>query len=188
MPTMWLGLRRVTADRTQTDLIRDGKKQARGVETIKALTDALSVNPVDFLRATAKDRARVLLEAMPLQADVDMLSELSGLQVTAQPGVHALQVIEQVRKEVYDLRTGTNRAVKEKEGTINQLRAALPDAPGGMEGNEDELRAQVAQADSAKTAEMDRIGTKLTTLRTDHQAKQQDERAKVTEIKAACDE
>lgn len=169
--------RRVTADSSKTDLLRDGKKQPRAVESIKALTDALSVNPVDFLRATAKDRARVLLEAMPLQADTEKLSQMSGLPVSAQPGVHALQVIEQVRKEVYDLRTGTNRAVKEKEGTINQLRNALPEAPGGVDGDEDQLRAKVAAADQAKLAEMERIGTKLAGLRTKHQADQTAARA-----------
>jgi energy-coupling factor transporter ATP-binding protein EcfA2 len=163
--------RRVGPNTSTTDVTRDGKKVPRPQEAIQALTDMLSVNPVDFLRAAKKDRVRVLLEAMPIELDIAKLSELSGIEVSAQPGLHALHVIEAIAKQVYDLRTGSNRAIKEKEATINQLRQAIPAAPAGLDGNEDALAAKLTEIDTAKQAEMDRISTKLVGIREETQKK-----------------
>lgn len=181
----------VTKDGSTTSVRRDGKKLARPSETIKALTDALSVNPVEFLRAPKKDRVKVLLESMPITADAERLTAMTRIPVTAAPGMHALHLIEIVRKEVYDDRTGTNRAVTEKESTINQLRLAMPDAPGGVEGDEDQIRTKIQEAQDAMRAEQARIDAKLATLRTESAAKIQGIKdalnAKITEIQRAAD-
>ena len=155
----------------------DGGKATRPTDVLKSITDMLSINPVDFLRAPKKDRVRVLLETMPLEADTDKLASISGIPVKAQPGIHALAVIEAVRKQVYDDRTGTNRAVKEKDATINQLRLAMPDAPAGVTGSEDELTAQLDAARTAKDAELERVSKKLEGIRSAHGQK-------VSQIKA----
>jgi DNA repair exonuclease SbcCD ATPase subunit len=162
--------RRVGPSTSTTDVTRDGKKVPRPQEAIQALTDMLSVNPVDFLRAAKKDRVRVLLEAMPIELDAAKLTAIAGLEVSAQHGLHALHVIETVAKQVYDLRTGSNRAIKEKEATINQLRQAIPAAPAGLDGDENALSAKLTEIDAAKQAEMDRIATKLVGIRNDAQA------------------
>jgi FtsZ-binding cell division protein ZapB len=159
--------RRIGPNTSTTDVTRDGKKVPRPQEAIQALTDMLSVNPIDFLRAPKKDRVRVLLEAMPIELDAARLAEIAGVEVSAQPGLHALHVIETVAKQVYDLRTGSNRAIKEKEATINQLRQAIPAAPAGLDGDEPALEAQIAEMDAAKQAEMDRIANKLVGIRAD---------------------
>jgi hypothetical protein len=161
--------RRIGANTSTTDVTRDGKKVPRPHEAIQALTDMLSVNPVDFLRAPKKDRVRVLLEAMPIELDAGRLAEIAGIEVSAQPGLHALHVIEAVAKQVYDLRTGTNRAIKEKESTINQLKQAIPAAPAGLDGDESALQSQLETMDAAKQAEMDRIATKLVGIRAEAQ-------------------
>lgn len=179
---------RVTATRTTRDVVRDGKKLTKPGDAIKALTDALSVNPVEFLTARPKDRVQVLLESMPITLDTDKLSSVAGIPVTAQAGTHALAVIDHVRQQVYDDRTGTNRAIKEKDATINQLRLAMPDAPGGVEGDEDSLRAQVEQARVTRDTEQQRIDTKLTGIRAESAARVQtmkdDARAKIEAIQA----
>lgn len=158
--------KRISTTGTTTE-VRDaeGKKLARPAEAIKALTDLLSVNPVEFLTAPKKDRVRVLLESMPLNMDLAELSKASGIKVTAQPGIHALSVIESVTKQVYDDRTGTNRAVKEKEGTINQIRLAMPDAPDGVEGSEDDLLAKIEAATAARDVTLGKISKKLTGIK-----------------------
>lgn len=161
----------VTADKSSTSVRREGKKVSRPAETIKALTDLYSANPIEFLRARKQDRVKVLLETMPLEADFEKLAEITGIPVTAEPGTHALAVIEAVHKEVYDDRTGTNRAVKEKENTINQLRLAMPEAPGGVEGSEDEIQDQLKAADDAKQAELERIANKMSGIKTENQKK-----------------
>lgn len=177
----------VKSGASTTDVRRDGKKISRPAEAIKALTDALSVNPIDFLLAKPKDRTRVLLEAMPLEADTEHLTEIAGVPVQAQAGVHALHVIDQVHKQVYDARTGTNRAVKEKQATINQLEAAVPPAPEGVSGDEDELQAQINAAKDNQDETNGKIDAKLTRLRNEHAAKVQkmreDLQAKIDALK-----
>lgn len=154
----------VTESGSNTAIRRDGKKIARPAETIKALTDMLSVNPIDFLLAKPKDRVRVLLEAMPLEADAGHLEEIAGVPVRAMPGVHALHVIDQVYQQVYDERTGTNRAVKEKTATINQLEAAIPPDAQGIEGDENELQGRINAAADNRDETLGKIAAKLDKL------------------------
>lgn len=154
--------RRVTEASSPIDVRNaDGAKMARPADTIRRLSDALSVNPIEFLRVSKKDRVKTLLETMPIEVDTEKLTKISGIKVTAQAGLHALAVIELTRKQVYDERTGTNRAVKEKDATINQLRSAMPDVPGDAEGSEEEIRAAVAAATQTKDEELERVRNKL---------------------------
>jgi hypothetical protein len=154
---------------TSTTVVRDsdGKRMARPASVIQGLIDVLSVNPVAFLAASEKERVRVLLEAMPLKADPARLIEITGIDTKGVDG-HALDVIETVRKQVYDDRTGTNRAVKEKEATISQLRQALPEAPGGIEGDEASLDADIAAAAAARDDKLGKIQAKLSGLERAH--------------------
>ena len=168
----------VSATGSTTTVKRDGKKLTRPGEAIKALTDSLSVNPVDFLLAPKKDRVKALLEAMPLEADTAHLAEIAGFPVKAQPGLHALHVISMVHQQVYDERTGTNRAVKEKQATINQLEAAVPPAPQGVEGSEDDLQGAISAAADNRDATLGKIAKKLEGLRTDTQTQVDAVRAK----------
>lgn len=154
----------VTQATSATNVRRDGKKLQRPVEVIKALTDALSVNPIEFLLAPKKERVRVLLEAMPLEADTDHLSEITGVNVKPQAGTHALHVIETVREQVFNERTGTNRAAREKQATINQLEAAIPPLPQGVSGDEEELETQIIAITDKRDDTLSRIRTKLDRL------------------------
>ena len=180
--------KKVTADKSTLDLVKDGKKVPRASDTIKGLTDMLSVNPVDFLTAPKKDRVKVLLEAMPINVDPAKLAKITGIPIEAQPDVDGLALLDLVHKQVYDNRTLTNRAVKEKDATINQLRNAMPEAPGGVEGDEDDLRAQIQAAQAAMHAEHKRIDDKLAGVRQDSANKQQalkdEAQAKIDAIRA----
>lgn len=182
--------KRVTDKASPVEVVQDGQKVKKPTDLIKTLTDMLSVNPVDFLRATKKDRVKVLIETMPLEVDAEKLSKLARIPVQAEPGTHALAVIQMVHKQVYDDRTGTNRAVKEKDSTINQLRLAMPDVPGGEVGSEDELRQKVDAANAAKDAELARIRDKLDGIKSDNQQKidaiRTETQRKLDEIKAAA--
>lgn len=184
--------KRVTERASPLTVVQDGKKAQRPTDVLKTITDMLSVNPVDFLRAPKKDRVRVLLETMPLEADAEHLAKISGVPVTASPGMHALAVIDAVRKQVYDDRTGTNRAVKEKDATINQLRLAMPDALAGVTGNEDELQQQLEAARTAKDAELERVRTKLEGIQAESRTKvdaiKTDAQARIDAIRAEAQE
>jgi len=140
-------------------------KMSRPAETLKALTDALSVNPVEFLRAPPAKRVNVLLESLPMAADAARMSEIVGHDVPVDGNLHALTLIEAVRKQVFDERTGTNRAIREKDATVNQLAATLPDGEVEVPAGADDLVAQLDAVDAEKQAELDRIRTKLDGLR-----------------------
>lgn len=157
-------IKKVRAENSKTEVRRGGKSANAPMDFIKQLVDDLSVNPVEFLTARAKDRTNVLLEAMPIAVDVERLKTISGVPVSASEGVHGLQVIDATRKLVFDDRTGTNRAVKEKEATINQVRSAMPDAPE-VDGDETELAAKAEAIRTAERTELTRIDTKLDGLR-----------------------
>lgn len=143
----------------------DGKRENRPADVIRQLTDLLSINPVDFLRATKKERVSVLLESLPMPADGQKVAQITGLDVPSDPNVHALTFIDSVRREIYDARTGTNRAVKEKHATINQLADTLPDGEIDAPANADDLLGQIAAADQKRDAELQRVDTKLAGLR-----------------------
>ncbi|MBB3017612.1 putative ATP-binding protein involved in virulence [Microvirga lupini] len=163
--------KRVTQSSSPLSVTRDGEKVKKPTDALRELIDSISVNPVEFLTARKQDRVKVLLESMPIVVDAKKLEQIANAPVMVDTNVHGLQVIEAVRKQVYDDRTGTNRAIKEKDATINQLRLAMPDAPGGVEGSEDELRSQVDAATVEKDKELERIRNKLDGIKTENQTK-----------------
>jgi energy-coupling factor transporter ATP-binding protein EcfA2 len=172
--------KRVTAEGSSVILTNaEGKRASKPATELAKLIDMLSVNPVDFLSAPAKKRLSVLLESMPLEIDGEALAAAAGIPVDIAPGVHGLQVIADVAKKVYDERTGTNRAVREKDATINQLRQAVPDPVAGVIGSEEEIAAQVAAADAAKVAELRRIDKHLEKLTNKAQEEKQARRDKL---------
>lgn len=134
-------------------------------ELVKALVDKLSNNPIEFLAAKEDDRVNIFLESMPIRIDFEKLATISGIKLPAAASdMHAFQVIEHVRQTVFDDRTGTNRAVHEKEHTIKQLREAMPDQPNGVIGGETELEAQLVQIDAKKDADLTEVHSKLSTF------------------------
>jgi predicted ATP-binding protein involved in virulence len=159
--------KRVTESGSDTKVKQDGKAITRAAERIRGLADLLSVNPVEFLTATKKERVNVLLQAMPIDADITYMAEITGLELDNSLNGLGLAAIDAVRKLVFDARTGTNRAVSEKKATIGQLKQAVPQIADGITGSEDELQSQVDAIDSARHAELDRIAAKLTAIRED---------------------
>lgn len=165
--------KRVTAA-TSTTVVKnaDGKRENKPADVVRQLTDLISINPVDFLRATKKERVNVLLESLPIEIDHDRLEQIAGKAFTEYPvskgrneGTHALVLIDSIRTAVFNERTGTNRAVKEKHATINQLAETLPDGEVDAPASADDLLAQITEADQKRDAELQRIDTKLAGLR-----------------------
>lgn len=149
--------KRVTETSSPVVIKKGDEKIKKPNDFLKGLTDLISINPIDFLRAPKKDRVRVLLDTMPINVDTNRLEQISGVAVQGE----GLPVIEFVRKQVFDDRSGTNRAIKEKESTINQLKLAMPDAPSGVEGSEEELRAKVDALAADRDKELNRVAVKI---------------------------
>lgn len=149
--------KKVTEAGTTVSVKVGDEKIKKPADFLKGITDLISINPVDFLRAPKKDRVRVLLDTMPINVDTNRLEQISGVVADGE----GLPVIEFVRKQVYDDRSGTNRAIKEKEATINQLKQAMPEAPNGVDGSEEELRAQADELTAERDKELNRVSVKI---------------------------
>jgi DNA repair exonuclease SbcCD ATPase subunit len=155
----------------------DGVVLDKPASIIKSLVDGLGVNPVDFLTAKPADRVQALLESMPIKIDVEKLAKLAGIKIRAASDVHPLALIANTRKQVYDDRTSTNRAVTEKDATINQLTLAMPDAPEGVEGDEDSLQAKLDGARETRDLMFGKIADLLVKRQGESNARKQTLRA-----------
>lgn len=112
----------------------DGAVRKSPQSWLNERTDALALNPVRFLEATPEEQARMLLEAMPVEVTAEEVLDAMGTAAgdfdPMAPGPipgHGLDVIDRFRRRVYDERTGVNRLVREHEGTVKQLAAAVPE-------------------------------------------------------------
>jgi len=174
--------KRVT-EKTQTVTVeKDGVKQGSPATTIKGWVDLLSVNPVDFLRADSKRRVNVLLESLPMKADQDRLRQIVGDPQLRIVGDHALVQIQNARTVVFDDRTGTNRAIREKEATISQLSATLPSESQVAGGDEAALETELAELDEAQNSEMARIDNKLGGMKASHDAEIEGLRSEIARL------
>lgn len=109
------------------------------------LADALSVNPVSFITATSAERAKVLLDVLPVPAtDEDLRA--AGVTELPPESRNGLQRIDAARRQVYDERTGVNRAAKEKRATIAQLEASVPPTTGSNPSAE----AEAAETEASR--------------------------------------
>lgn len=109
----------------KSELKATGQKAAQSY--VSAISDLVSVNPISFLLGDDKTRLKILLESMPIELPVERLEEIIGESL---PDGQPLEVLGSIRKRVYDDRTGVNRAIKEKQSTINQLSATLGEFSG----------------------------------------------------------
>lgn len=119
----------------------DGNEVKKPVTFLSSILDQISSNPVEFLTAKPKDRARVLLEAMPIEADRNELRRLTaGLENVVPNSLEGLDLIDSVHQAVYDKRTTVNVLARDKEGAAKQLRSAIGDE------NPEQIQAQINEA------------------------------------------
>lgn len=119
----------------------DGNEVKKPATFLSSILDQISSNPVEFLTAKPKDRARVLLEAMPIEADRNELRRLTaGLENVVPNSLEGLDLIDSVHQAVYDKRTTVNVLARDKEGAAKQLRSAIGDE------NPEQIQAQINEA------------------------------------------
>lgn len=155
----------VTAKDTNVVVLRDEKKVQRPAEAIKALHDVLSVNPVEFLRVPEKQRVDVLLQTMPIAVDRAWVMDQAKVSIDDKASplakLDGLDLVEAAKKVIFDERTGVNRAARDKEGAINQLRATLPAEVPDAPPTDASLLAKLDEIDSTRDKEIQRISDKL---------------------------
>jgi energy-coupling factor transporter ATP-binding protein EcfA2 len=116
---------------------------------LSGLFDADLANPVKFLTAPDKERALLLLEALPLKFDRAGLLKEMGITPeelhamgSAPAGLHPLEEIAYIREAVFRTRTGVNRDEKQQRASAEQLRRNLPAVPPEDPGGEAQARLE----------------------------------------------
>lgn len=180
--------RRFTEKGAYLTLTKADGSVAKTQSEIDALVDMLSVNPVEFLAAKPEKRVDVLLEALPMEVDPNRIRKILGDDAyEVRPG-GALAQIDAAYDSVYGDRRETNRAIREKEDSINQLRQTLPrDSSGGVldaADGEESYQLRVDNIDREKDAEIERISAKLAGLRREHEGELQVIRDQIAELQA----
>lgn len=148
---------RVNLAKTDRAIISGGKASG-GVSEIKALVDAMSVNPVEFLTASPERRASIILESMPIKADPERLLQITGQ--TVQSDAHALDVIASIRKSIYDDRTLTNGALKQVEAGKARTITTMPNVVE-IECDEDALNETKNTLLAEKESSVNALAAKL---------------------------
>lgn len=108
-----------------------------------------------------------------MQADPEKIRTIVGDPAFPVVGDHALRQIDNAYTVVFDERTGTNRAARDKEATIKELAATLPPATETDVSPEDDaaLMVRLNGIDAAKTARLAEIDGKLSGYRSEHETK-----------------
>lgn len=114
------------------------KTEAAPKMFLDQLSNAKSRHPMALITAKDKEIVDRILEAIDLPFDRDALWESMGLCkedfVAVPVGMHPLQEIAVVHDLVFRERTGVNRDEKQKRGSCEQTRRAIPEVLPTVEG------------------------------------------------------
>jgi len=133
--------------------LRDGQGKPVTRESIRALLDSYAVNIGRLVGATAEERLKLFLEAMPVTVTAEQLQAACGDLPVVEPtdaSGHALPAIDKVYDRVEAARKDLNVAVRTQKGYVAQLEKALPPAETETAAQEYEtvrtqrLEAQIA--------------------------------------------
>ena len=157
----------------------DGGKLRAPATWIKELAPSLSFDPIGFLNSEPKDRAAFLLQNLPLSFTADEVNAVLG--VPALSTSVTLQKVNELWQGKYDERTKLKKDVRDLEGTIKELRDALPkdgERDWGAEvariqdaiGQLDQQKASIAseielEAEQARNEKRQSIGAEIAELR-----------------------
>ncbi len=120
---------------------------------INELAEAMAVEPARLLLAKQKDLLSVLLDVMPVTFTREETEKAAGRVVTSKS--LDLDGLAALRKQIFDERTAVNKAARDSEGTVNDLRRNLPEQDEidwGAEAQRlrDELAAGVEEVNEVK--------------------------------------
>lgn len=134
-----------------------------GKTYLDSISDITAINPISFLAGSESERLKILLESMTIELPESRLLEL--LNGERMPYGEPLEVLEKIRKNLYDKRTGENRMVAGTKANIIGLEETLPPRSevkdfeaelGKVEGELEELRAKRSGAEAERNTETER--------------------------------
>lgn len=95
------------------------------IELLQSLINKKSANPISFFTATKEERKEILLKAMPIQCDPERMKQITGIDGNFEG--NAWDVIKVNRALIYNDRTSTNSAAKERRNTAFQVAQTVPE-------------------------------------------------------------
>lgn len=104
----------------------EGNDVKKPATAVKSKFDAYSLDPLKFLQAKNEEQTSLFLQAIPLTVTKEVLKQRTGRDFIINEQQHALVVLDNCYKSLYEERTTVNRSVKEKKLHIEQLQATLP--------------------------------------------------------------
>ena len=150
--------RTITAGESKT-VYRD-QKRAKSEPTekfLKALHDAVTLNPISIIRMEEEELREKLLDILPLKLDAAKLQkavECAGVRVQPDKLIgNPVKDIQALRDFIYDERTGVNRVCKERRATVSQLQGSLPPSIDAEPENLAALQASECALDNRKMEE-----------------------------------
>jgi hypothetical protein len=142
---------------------------------LRALYDPAGANPVAFLQAKDADRARMLLEALPLTYDRQALFDTTGILVSDLPavpeGLHPLEELALYRDALFNTRRGVNRDKEGKEHAAEQVRLSAPAEIPTAPGEDEETVAEAEQRTLAEAIAREEEQSNARWERADYQAR-----------------
>lgn len=172
--------RRFNKDGVDTTTVKDPERGTLSSPktVLKKLADILSTNPLQFLLADDKTRAKYLIEAMNIrlsEKDSAVLSD-AGIKTDTLPLVEDhLGWLNSARKEVFDKRTDVRRYRGEQAVLVMQMEDALPSEEVVDVSVVEKLQQRKAELqakyDSTKAAIAYDYGVKLEALNNDRTKK-----------------
>lgn len=124
------------------------------------------VNPIEFLTLKPELRTKLLLESLPLEINTEKLVKaINGYNANIDEGGHPLDVIANIRKQIYEERTGVNRVAKEKQATVKQLEETITN----IESDVEQLKVEIAQLEEKKDMMQQKKAEYLEDLRKDYE-------------------
>lgn len=126
----------------------DGRDVPSPVARLRSLVDTLAANPVAFLQADKKERAKVLLEALKPEIDREELELVAG---SLPAGLFGFDLLAAAEKKVFDERTAENRTAKESAASAKQFRAGIAgEDPEVLKAERETLKANLSDLHSRR--------------------------------------
>ena len=131
---------------------KTGSKNNQSTSLLNKLAHGLGLNPVEFLLMSEKKKLDTVLEIINVhyeKAEIQQcVSDIIDLSDEEDDKVFTLEDLAAIRKQVYEERTVTNRMLKDKQATLQQMVAVVP--LGYDEARHIEVKEQIEEKRSKK--------------------------------------
>lgn len=153
---------------------KEGSTNNQSTKFLNSLANSFGLNPVEFLLMPEKKKLETLLEIINVHVTRDELAEkvegVIDLSDESEDKLYNLDELAVIRKQVYDERTATNRMLKDKQSTKDQMTAVLPVEYDGKRHEEVKLsieekrnkkEAFIQQLENEKLAEIQEVNERF---------------------------